>query len=127
MAAHDEQEYTNSFDIKIWKRLLSILGRYRKIIVLMIAINSLTAVVDVVIPLFQQYAISHFIEEKTLDGLPGFAACYLAAILLETVLVVGFARKAMYVEMYLGRDMRQDLFKHLQTLSLSFYNVTRVG
>ena len=127
MAAFDEQEYTKSFDIRIWKRLLPILGRYKKIMVLMIAINSLTAVVDVVIPLFQQYAISHFIEGRTLDGLPGYIVCYLAAILLETLMVIGFSRRAMYVEMYMGRDMRQDLFRHLQTLSLSYYNVTPVG
>ena len=30
-------------------------------------------------------------------------------------------------EMYLGRDMKQRLFHHLQTLSFSFYNVTPVG
>ena len=127
MAAIDEQDYTKSFDIKIWKRLLPILGRYKKIMILMIAINGLTAVVDAVIPLFQQYAIGHFIEAGTLDGLPAFTACYLGAILLETLMVVGFSRRAMFVEMYLGRDMRQDLFRHLQTLSLSFYNVTPVG
>ncbi len=127
MAAIDEQEYTKSFDLTIWKRLLPILGRYKKIMVLMLLINSLTAVVDVIIPLFQQYAIRHFIEGKTLDGLPAYVFAYAAAILLEAAMVVGFARRAMHVEMYMGRDMRQDLFRHLQTLSLSFYNVTPVG
>ncbi len=71
MAAIDEQEYTKSFDLKIWKRLLPILARYRTTMILMVGINSLTAVVDVAIPLFQQYAISHFIQRGTLDGLPG--------------------------------------------------------
>ena len=33
----------------------------------------------------------------------------------------------MNTEMYMGRDLRQGLFDHLQTLSLSFYNVTPVG
>ena len=33
----------------------------------------------------------------------------------------------MYIEMYLGRDLRRELFEHLQILSLSFYNVTPVG
>ena len=127
MAAFDEKEYTKSFDLKIWKRLLPILARYKRTIVLMAAINGLTAVVDVALPLFQKYAISHFIERGTLDGLPLYTAAYLGAILLETVMVVGWSRKAMYVEMYLGRDMRKDLFSHLQTLSLSFYNVTPVG
>ena len=99
MAAIDEQEYTKSFDLKIWKRLLPILGRYKRIMILMILINGPTAVVDVVIPLFQQYAISHFIERETLEGLPAYVAAYAAAILLETLMVVGFARRAMYVEM----------------------------
>ncbi len=127
MAAFDEQEYTKDFDLNIWKRLLPILARYKTTIIAMITINGLTAVIDVAIPLFQQYAIRHFIEADTLDGLPLFALAYLGAILLEAVMVVGFARQAMHVEMFLGRDLRQDLFRHLQTLSLSFYNVTPVG
>ena len=127
MAAFDEKEYTKACDLKIWKRLLPILARYKKIIVPMVAINGLTALMDVILPLFQKYAISRFIERGTLDGLPLYTAAYLGVILLETLMVVGWSRKAMYVEMYLGRDMRRDLFGHLQTLSLSFYNVTPVG
>ena len=34
MAAFDEKEYTKAFDLKIWKRLLPILARYKKTIVL---------------------------------------------------------------------------------------------
>lgn len=113
--------------MKIWKRLLPILARYKKTIVLMAVVNGLTAMMDVILPLFQKYAISRFIERGTLDGLPLYTAAYLGVILLETLMVVGWSRKAMYVEMYLGRDMRRDLFGHLQTLSLSFYNVTPVG
>ena len=127
MAALDEKEDTKAFDLKIWKRLLPILARYKKTIVLMAVVNGLTAMMDVILPLFQKYAISRFIERGTLDGLPLYTAAYLGVILLETLMVVGWSRKAMYVEMYLGRDMRRDLFGHLQTLSLSFYNVTPVG
>ncbi len=127
MAAFDEKEYTKAFDLKIWKRLLPILARYKKTIVLMAVVNGLTAMMDVILPLFQKYAISRFIERGTLDGLPLYTAAYLGVILLETLMVVGWSRKAMYVEMYLGRDMWRDLFGHLQTLSLSFYNVTPVG
>ena len=127
MAAFDEKEYTKAFDLKIWKRLLPILARYKKTIVLMAVVNGLTAMMDVILTLFQKYAISRFIERGTLDGLPLYTAAYLGVILLETLMVVGWSRKAMYVEMYLGRDMRRDLFGHLQTLSLSFYNVTPVG
>ena len=127
MAAFDEKEYTKSFDIKIWKRLLPIIARFKVYMIGMIVLNALSAAVDVCIPLFQKYAIANFIEADTLDGLAPFIISYLAAIALQSVLVVLVCRRTMYVEMYLGRDLRRDLFGRLQTLSLSFYNVTPVG
>ena len=102
MAAFDEQEYTKDFDLNIWKRLLPILARYKAVILAMITINGLTAVIDVAIPLFQQYAIKHFIEADTLDGLPLFALAYLGAILLEAVMVVGFALFQLFPDVFLG-------------------------
>ncbi len=127
MAAFDEKEYTKSFDLRIWKRLMPFLAPYRWAFVGVLVFNGLTALVDVVLPLFQQYAISSFIERLTLDGLIPYALCYFAAVLFQTLCVVGFGRISMNIEMNVGRDMRRKLFRHLQTLSLSFYNVTPVG
>ena len=127
MAAFDEKEYTQAFDWSIWKRLTPILARYRGFLAGLIAASALSCVSDVLYPLFQRYAISRFIEAGTLDGLFPFALGYLAVILFQSVTVVAATRRAMRIEMYLGRDLRRDLFDHLQTLSLSFYNVTPVG
>ena len=127
MAAFDEKEYTQSFDLNIWKRLLPTVARFKKYAVGMIVFCGLSAVVDVSLPLFQKYAISHFIGGNTLDGLGPFIASYAGGILLMSLLCVTSTRAAMHIEMYMGRDLRRDLFQHLQTLSLSFYNVTPVG
>ena len=127
MAAFDEQEYTKSFDIRIWKRLFPFLGSYRWDFVGMFAFNAVTATIDVVLPLFQRHAIANFIEPNTLEGLLPYALTYLAVILLQSLSVIAFARNSMRIEMMLGRDLRDKLFHHLQTLSFSFYNVTPVG
>ena len=127
MAAYDEQEYTKSFQLGIWKRLIPLLGNYRRDFALLLIFNLASAVVDVALPLFQRYAIATFIEGDTLRGLLPYALCYLVVILFQALFVVAFSRNAMYIEMSLGRDLRQKLFHHLQTLSLSFYNVTPVG
>ena len=127
MAAYDEREYTQSFQLSTWKRLIPLLGSFRKDFALMLIFNLATAVVDVALPLFQSYAISAFIQGNTLRGLVPYALCYLAVILFQALSVVAFSRNAMYIEMSLGRELRQKLFHHLQTLSLSFYNVTPVG
>ena len=57
MAAIDEKEYTQSFDWKIWKRLGPFLRPYRGAFVSMLVFNGICALVDVVLPLFQKYAI----------------------------------------------------------------------
>ncbi|MBD5083914.1 MAG: ABC transporter ATP-binding protein [Clostridiales bacterium] len=127
MAAFDEKEYTKDFDWAIWKRLLPILGRFKPVFLGLWAFNGLTALLDVVIPLFQRFAISNFIETGALEGFVPFVLAYLGIIILQSLLVIGFGRMSMYLEMYVGRDMRRELFEHLQKLSLSFYNVTPVG
>ena len=127
MPAYDEQEYTKSFDIKIWKRLGPYLRPRRRAFVLLIVLNLLTALVDAALPLFQRYAVAHFIEAGTLSGLWPFAIAYFAAILMQSLSVMGFGNVSMGIEMYLGRDLRRRLFTHLQELSFSFYNVTPVG
>ena len=127
MAAFDEQEYTKSFDLAIWKRLGSILRPYRRNFAGMFVFNAVTAAVDVALPLFQWYAIRTFIQGRTLSGIVPYGICYLLVILLQAASVVLFARNSMYIEMNAGRDLRQNLFTHLQTLSFSFYNVTPVG
>ena len=127
MAVLDEKEYTKSFDQKIWKRLLPFLANYKRAFILMLLFNLLTACVDIMVPLFQRYAISRFIETGNLQGIFPFALTYLAVILLQALSVYAFCHNSMVIEMNLGRDLRQGLFTHLQKLSFSFYNVTPVG
>ena len=127
MPAYDEQEYTKSFDIKIWKRLGPYLRPRRRAFGLLIVLNILTAMVDAALPLFQRYAVANFIEAETLTGLWPFAGLYLGAIILQSLAVMGFGNVSMGIEMYLGRDLRRRLFTHLQEQSFSFYNVTPVG
>jgi len=127
MAAFDEQEYTKSFDWGIWKKLFPFLAKYKYVFAGLVLFNALTALVDVLLPLFQRYAIAHFIEAGTLEGLVPYALCYLAVILVQVLSVVAFSRQSMKIEMRMGQNMRRDLFRRLQTLSLSFYNVTPVG
>ena len=127
MAAMEEQEYNKPFSFKIWKGLFPFLKPYRAPLFLIVALNMFSALIDIVMPLFQRYAIDNFIEAETTDHLWAFGLTYGAVILVQALGVVIFASKAMYVEMSLGRDLKRACFVHLQTLSFSYYNVTPVG
>ena len=124
---YDEQEYTKSFEWSSWKKLLPFLKPYRKLILAVLALNLVCACIDIALPLFQRYAIDEFIETGDDTGLPWFAVAYAAVIVLQTLAVILFTRRSMRIEMSLGRDMKRACFVHLQTLSLSYYNVTPVG
>ena len=127
MPAYDEEDYQQSFSWKTWKRLWPFLRPFRVTFVLMVALNALTGLTDVLLPLFQRYAIAHFIEQETLRGLLPYGLAYGAVILAQSLLVVAFCRQSMKIEMNMGKDMRMAMFHHLQTLSFSYYNVTPVG
>lgn len=125
--SYDEQEYTKSFDIKIWKKVLPFLKPFRKIVWMVILLNLFCSAVDIALPLFQRYAIDNFIETGSTKGLPVFALVYLVVIALQTISVIAFTRGNVRIEMQMGRDMKRACFVHLQTLSFSYYNVTPVG
>lgn len=125
--AYEEKEYAQSFDWRVWRGLMPFLRPYRKTIALVVVFNLLCALIDILLPLFQRYAIDHFIEEGTTEGMFGFGVAYFAAILLQALFVLLFTRGSMRIEMYFGRDLKRACFVHLQTLSFSYYNVTPVG
>ena len=123
----DEKEYTKSFDIHIWKRLLPFLRPFTRTFVMVIVMNLLCAAVDIMLPLFQRAAIDNFIQQNTTQGLWLFSLVYALVIAAQTFFVILFARGCMRIEMKLGRDMKRACFTHLQTLSFSYYNTTPVG
>mgnify|MGYP000850271685 FL=1 len=123
----DEKDYHQSFQLKIWKGLLPYLKPYRRTLLLICLLNLFCAGMDILLPQFQQYAINHFIEARTTNGLVWFALAYAAVIAVQTLSVIVFTRGCMRVEMNLGRDLKHACFVHLQTLSFSYYNTTPVG
>ena len=82
---------------------------------------------DLAYPLLSGYAVDHFVTPHTSRGVTGFAVVYLLVVLAQMASTMIFARSALKVEMYLGRDLKKRLFTHLQTLSFSYYNTTPVG
>ena len=127
MAAYEEQEYNKPFSFQIWAKMLPFFKPYKKYFAITIGLNLLLAGVDVLVPLFQSYAIDHFIAPDTLEGIGKFAGTYVAVIVLQTIFVYVSVRAATIIEMNVGKDLKWAQFEHLQTLSFSYYNTTPVG
>ena len=100
---------------------------YTKFFAVTIGLNLILAGIDVLVPLFQTYAIDDFIALNTLKGLNMFALVYVAMIVTQTVSVYISVHAATTIEMNVGKDLKKAQFEHLQTLSFSYYNTTPVG
>lgn len=127
MAAYEEQEYTKPFQFKIWAKMLPYFKPYKKYFFITFSLNILLAGVDVLVPLFQSYAIDHFIIPDSLKGIHAFALVYVAVIVAQTISVYLSVHAATTIEMNIGKDLKWAQFRHLQTLSFSYYNTTPVG
>ena len=127
MAAYEEQEYNNPFSFRIWMKLFPFFKPYKKFFAITLGLNILLAGVDILVPLFQSYAIDTFIIPDRLDGLGVFTLVYISVIVAQTVCVYVSVHAATSIEMNVGKDLKRAQFKHLQTLSFSYYNTTPVG
>ncbi len=127
MAAYEEQEYNKPFSFRTWAKMLPFFKPYRKYFAITLGLNIVLAGIDVIVPLFQSYAIDRFITRDTLQGLGVFAAVYAAVIVAQTCSVYWSVRAATIIEMNVGKDLKWAQFTHLQTLSFSYYNTTPVG
>lgn len=108
-------------------KLLRFIKPNASLLIVMVIAEFINGALVSTLPLFQRYALDNYIANTLLDGLWIFAVVYLAVELCIFVANYISAFSCCKLEMYLLRDMRRELFNHLQTLSVSYFNVTPVG
>ncbi len=108
-------------------KIVPFLRNYRGALAAMVGGGLISSVFDVLYPVYQRYALNHFIAEKTLDTLPAFLAIYILSVLCASVINYISCFFAMKIEVGMNRDLRNAAFEHLQTLSFSYYNQNSVG
>lgn len=108
-------------------KILPFLKKVKKLIFLMVFFGLLGSVTDIIIPLFQRYALDHFIGQGIFDTVVWFLAAYLLTILVAAGSNYISCTLATIIEVRIHRDLRQTGFNHLQTLSFSYFNQNSVG
>ncbi len=107
--------------------IIPFLRPHTKLLVGIIISMALSSAVDAVLPLFQNYAIDHFIGDGVLSGLSIFVALYLGLLLFQGIVNAWGGYAANTAEVRVDRDIRQACFDHVQTLSFSYFNQNSVG
>ena len=124
--AHDKKRSDN-IDFSVWKKMGPFLSKFKGSFAVVFAMMLFMSLVDILIPIFLQQAVDRFAVPRTTDGIGGFTLVYLLVIVAQGLSVVIMTRRAMAIEMHLGKDLKRATFLHLQRLDLSYYNQHSVG
>ena len=108
-------------------KILPFLTHVRGQILMMVSLAFISSLVDITIPQFQRYALDTFVGQGTMATIIPFVLCYVCIILLASLVNYISCAQATIVEMKVNRELRQVGFRHLQTLSFSYFNQNSVG
>ncbi len=109
------------------EKILPYVKKYKKQLFITAATSLGVTAADIVSPMFEKYAVNHFVAQKTLDTLVIFIILYVLVLLFSALMSYISTTQAMKTEVNVNKDLRNAAFKHLQTLSFSYYNKNSVG
>jgi ATP-binding cassette subfamily B multidrug efflux pump len=108
-------------------RLLPYLATYRITLIVVLVFILASTILGLIGPYLMGVAIDRYIEAKQVSGLAGIALWMLVVFVLGNIcdaasgwLMAGISQKAL-------KDVRCELFEHLQTLSLKFFDSNTAG
>jgi len=108
-------------------RILPFLRTVRSSIFIMVFFGLVGSLTDIILPLFQRYALDHFVGLKTFDTIWIFLILYILTILAAAGSNYISCALATIIEVRVNRQLRQAGFDHLQKLSFSYFNQNSVG
>ena len=124
-------EEKSRYDVKLplfgIPRIIPFLSRHKKMFWAMLVTSMLASGIDSVYPLFNRYALDHFVAERVLDGIIVFTVAYFAMVVVQCLLNFASTYLCGKIEMTTDRDLRDASFNHLQELSFSYFNQNNVG
>lgn len=109
------------------RKIIPYIKPYRKVMIIMVILGVVSSLFDSIYPLFNRYVLNHYLALKTLDTIVYFVALYVFVLVLQVIANFISSYMISKVELYVGRDLKNASFNHLQTLSFSYFNTNNVG
>jgi ATP-binding cassette, subfamily B, multidrug efflux pump len=123
----EEEVLGKAYDARLMRRLIKYLKPYRWHVALGIVLSLLVSAMEAVRPYFTKIAVDTNIVQGDKNGLLVTMVAFLAVMIVR-----GFIQYAnAYLTQWIGQrtifDLRMEVFKHLQQLSLKFYDRNPIG
>ncbi|HET8655230.1 MAG TPA: ABC transporter ATP-binding protein [Longimicrobiaceae bacterium] len=124
---HEEEIFGKVYDARLARRLLAYLRPYRGRVAVAVVLLLAVAALEIVGPLLTKVAIDRAIPAHDMRGLVLLVGAYFGAIVLGFALDYAQGLLTIWLGQRIMYDLRVELFAHLQTLSLRFFDRNPVG
>jgi ATP-binding cassette subfamily B multidrug efflux pump len=124
---HEEELSGKAYDMRLMRRLFKYIRRYKYLIFVGVFLTLCASFLQLVGPYLTKLAVDNHISIKKLEGF------YILIIFYFAVLILTFITQFLqiYLTQYLGQklmyDIRSDVFTHIQSQSLRFFDRNPVG
>lgn len=125
--AFTEEEYNKSFDLGLWKKVLSYTKPYRKYMYLLALVMIIVGSIDAIFPLLTKYAIDNYVVPGKTEKLLPFGILYGVIVTIQAINIWFLIALAGKIDMWVCYDIRKAGFQRLQELSFSYFDKTPVG
>ena len=109
------------------KQLLPYYKPYKKILLIVLAGAVATSLVELFFPLYMRYLMDNVLPLGDIGLLARMAAVLLAAYLFNLGINYYVAVQGRMVGAYIERDLRRELFRHINAMSFRYFDNNRVG
>lgn len=109
------------------KKMLKYYKPYQKILFLALGGAVLTSLIELIFPLYMRYIMNEILPISDISLLLKAAFGLLCLYVFNCFINYKVAVSGRMVGAYIERDMRQDLFKHVQSMSFRYFDNQRVG
>ena len=124
---HEEEVLGKAYDARLMRRLLRYLRPYRRHVALGILLSIVVSGMEAVRPYFTKIAVDVNIANKDKEGLLVTALLFLGVMIVRGIVQYFNA----YLTQWIGQrtifDLRMEVFRHLQNLSLRFFDKNPIG
>ena len=124
---HEEEISGKAYDARLMKRLLAYTTPYRRLIFFGVFLTLVASFLQLAGPYLTKMAIDKYIANKQLSGLYFILIIYFFVLVLVFVTQYGQLYVTQFFGQQLMRDIRLKIFKHIQSLSLAFFDRNPVG
>ena len=124
---HEEEALGKAYDSRLMRRLLAFAAPYRALVAIALVFLMVEGALQLVGPFLTQHVIDVAIPAHDYGAVKLAAAIYAASLLLEFGMTYGQTWFTALLGQNVMRDLRLQLFSHLQRLPIAFFDRNPAG